>query len=301
MSTNYCIYHNADFDGVASAAIIHEYICKTMNESLELFGMNYGDEFPFWDKIDKDDVVYMVDFSLPFNDMVLLNDITTLIWIDHHVTSINDIKDSGIQFNGIQKSGIGACRMVLDYIHLNKRDEPPFDKLVPPYAIQLLSEYDVWIHDNPDTIPFQYGLKIVDNIMDPTTPTWTHLLKADKDDYYVNKVIESGENVVKYIDVYSKSYCDIAAYPMEWEDHKVICINCSTHGTGSNLFNSIWDQEKYDFMLGYVWSNKGYWTIGMYTDKEGVHVGNIAKKYGGGGHPGAAGFICKELPFNIGL
>jgi nanoRNase/pAp phosphatase (c-di-AMP/oligoRNAs hydrolase) len=39
----------------------------------------------------------------------------------------------------------------------------------------------------------------------------------------------------------------------------------------------------------------------MYTDKEGVHVGNIAKKYGGGGHPGAAGFICKELPFNIGL
>ena len=297
MGKNYCIYHNADFDGVASAAIIYNHICKTMRSSLELFGMNYGDEFPFWDKIDKDDVVYMVDFSLPFNDMILLNDITTLIWIDHHATAINDIKDSDIYFEGVQKSGIGACRLVWDYIHSFKRSEPPFDKLVPPYAIELLSEYDVWIKDNPDTVPFQYGLKIVDNIMNPTIPVWTHLLKADKDDYYIKKIIESGESVVKYIDVYSESYCDIAAYPMEWEGHKVICINCSTHGTGSNLFKSVWDEKKYDFMIGYVLSKNGSWNVGLYSDKEGIHVGNIAKKYGGGGHPGAAGFICDELPF----
>jgi len=44
----------------------------------------------------------------------------------------------------------------------------------------------------------------------------------------------------------------------------------------------------------FAYSKKGHWNIGMYTDKDGVHVGNIAKKYGGGGHAGAAGFQIKN-------
>ena len=33
--------------------------------------------------------------------------------------------------------------------------------------------------------------------------------------------------------------------------------------------------------------------------KEGVDLGTIAKARGGGGHPGAAGFHCDELPFDL--
>ena len=37
------------------------------------------------------------------------------------------------------------------------------------------------------------------------------------------------------------------------------------------------------------------WTVSLYSTS--VDVSEIAKKYGGGGHKGASGFHCKELPF----
>ena len=49
---------------------------------------------------------------------------------------------------------------------------------------------------------------------------------------------------------------------------------------------------------------KGKWTVSMYAERDicnirGFHLGEIAKEYGGGGHPGAAGFQCLELPFPL--
>ena len=37
-------------------------------------------------------------------------------------------------------------------------------------------------------------------------------------------------------------------------------------------------------------------TISLYSEV--VDVSEIAKKYGGGGHKGASGFHCKQLPFS---
>ena len=50
-----------------------------------------------------------------------------------------------------------------------------------------------------------------------------------------------------------------------------------------------------------VWSvqNDGRYRYELRTSTEGVHVGELAKKYGGGGHKQAAGFIVGqrlELP-----
>jgi len=33
------------------------------------------------------------------------------------------------------------------------------------------------------------------------------------------------------------------------------------------------------------------------ADFDGIFCREIAKKYGGGGHKGACGFVCKVLPF----
>ena len=39
------------------------------------------------------------------------------------------------------------------------------------------------------------------------------------------------------------------------------------------------------------------WTVSMYTGHQDVDVSEVCKKYGGGGHRGAAGFTCEEIPF----
>jgi len=50
-------------------------------------------------------------------------------------------------------------------------------------------------------------------------------------------------------------------------------------------------------MIGFV-RRMGQWTVTLYS-RDGINVGEIAKKYGGGGHANAAGFQCEKLPFAI--
>ena len=101
------LWHRADFDGVCSAAIAKKFV-----PDAELHGIDYGDEFP-WDKVrpGPDAVetepwasnrkvveshpgysiaefprrtVYLLDFSLPPEDMKKLAACCDLVWIDHH-------------------------------------------------------------------------------------------------------------------------------------------------------------------------------------------------------------------------
>ena len=51
-------------------------------------------------------------------------------------------------------------------------------------------------------------------------------------------------------------------------------------------------------MLSFIW-RKGQWTVSLYSTKSDIDVSIIAKNYGGGGHKGASGFQCKELPFKL--
>lgn len=41
-----------------------------------------------------------------------------------------------------------------------------------------------------------------------------------------------------------------------------------------------------------------YWRVSLYSTKPEVDCGAIAKLLGGGGHRGAAGFICEKLPWD---
>ena len=39
------------------------------------------------------------------------------------------------------------------------------------------------------------------------------------------------------------------------------------------------------------------WKVSLYSTKPEIDCGAIAKTYGGGGHVGAAGFVCNRLPW----
>lgn len=60
---------------------------------------------------------------------------------------------------------------------------------------------------------------------------------------------------------------------------------------GSDNFTSV-DQDKYDMFIGFSFNGKR-WTYGLRSTK--VNCSEIAMKYGGGGHPGAAGFSSDDL------
>ena len=90
-----CFYHESDFDGQCSAAIVRYAFpdCQPMP-------ITHGDSFPF-DAIQTGETIYMVDFCLPIDLMVRLSQLSEFIWIDHHKSAIEAAEEIGF--------GQGAC------------------------------------------------------------------------------------------------------------------------------------------------------------------------------------------------
>jgi nanoRNase/pAp phosphatase (c-di-AMP/oligoRNAs hydrolase) len=62
----------------------------------------------------------------------------------------------------------------------------------------------------------------------------------------------------------------------------------------SETCRSIYNPDKHDIMIGFILiGNK--WSVSLRSAKEEVDVSLIAKRKGGGGHKGAAGFEVKTF------
>jgi hypothetical protein len=121
---------------------------------------------------------------------------------------------------------------------------------------------------------------------------WEELFDIER----VQQITEEGGLILKYQQTENEKYIKASSFETELDGLKCIAVNKML--TNSMLFTSIWDPEKYDAMLAFGWRN-GQWTVSLYSDKPDIDVSGIAKNRGGGGHKGASGFQCKELPFGL--
>lgn len=277
-----CFYHNADMDGICSGAIFHH----KYEDDIELIGIDYGDDFP-WDTIQKDEKVYMVDVSLDAADMKRLKDLADFVWIDHHKSAIDEMKSEGLTFTGIQKVGQAGCELAWWFLYPNKDI---------PHAVRLLGRYDVWDwQDKEGCLEFQYGARSL--LTTPTNHYWSFLLDNTLAGYQlIDQLIENGRAILGYIEQYNKKYCNKTAFETQIAGHKAIAVNCDL--TNSQMFDSVWDEGKYDIMLTFVRRPK-HWKCSMYTTKDDIDCSVVARSFGGGGHQKAAGFICDSLPFQF--
>uniref|UniRef100_A0A6H1Z9U9 Putative DHH family protein n=1 Tax=viral metagenome TaxID=1070528 RepID=A0A6H1Z9U9_9ZZZZ len=287
---NYCFYHSADFDGVLSGFLVKHFISDA-----ELIGINYGDEFPY-DKITKEDTVYMVDFSLqPIDGMIrLLESCKRLVWIDHHISALKAFQEYPNELpkimEGKRDNNFSGCELVWQY----------FSKEPMPEAVRLLGRYDIW-DDSEDwyrILCFQYGLRMID-------------LRADDVKWYayipfnevsklnvtknIEDIIHDGQVCLTFIQSDNKKY--LFAYGYEITFDGLNAIVCNKGMSNSKLFDSVWDATKYDIMITYckLKNHPTKWTVSLYSTKSDVDCSIIAKERGGGGHKGASGFQTDDI------
>lgn len=279
-----CFYHSADLDGHCSGAIV-----KYMQPDCEMIGINYGQEFP-WGRIKKDETIFMVDFTLqPFEQMETLAVMNTLIWIDHHKTEIDEALKRGFSTPGIQRVGIGACALVWEWLQ-----GPIGDPM--PEAVRLLAEYDVWNHGDIQTLPFQYGFRMFKDTRPDNQGLWETFFRTNG--AAVDSVVKTGKTILDYEQSQNEKFC--RAYSFDTELNGLKAIACNRGFTNSKLFDSVWDENQYDLMVTFVRLKPPAhkWTVSLYSTKPEVDCGVIARQFGGGGHQGAGGFQCEQLPFN---
>lgn len=274
------VYHNKDLDGFTSGAII-----KLKYPDAKMVGYDYG--MPFEMDITGEPMI-MADVSLPMKTMLKIAQLTNwqFTWIDHHISAINDYKEfvgEGETFcKAILENGIAACEGTWKYLH------PDIEM---PLAVKLLGEYDTWRnadkkHWDEEVLPFQFGMRLYCNSVE-TFPT-DILVDENK----VLRIINEGKLVLKYQSQVNELQCKKAAFEMEFEGLRAICLNGG--GFNSDVFKSVYDENKHDIMMPFQFDGKK-WTISLYTTKDEVDCSILAKSKGGGGHKKAAGFQVENI------
>jgi len=300
-----CVYHSIDLDGWMSAAIVKKWFNEEnngfntvpQNNNIDFIGFNYGQTIP---NLSEFDSVIMCDISFPKEEMAKFyhNIDREFIWIDHHISAINDNND--LVYKGIRDTKFAACELTWKYFFTN---EPM------PELVRLLGRYDSFGHkgtsEEQTVLEFQYGSRsLIQNYED----AFEYLNKSISTEGIKNaledKIHEMGIGIYQFLRVEAKqSYKNgfeiffnetipLESYKDNPVKRKFICIN-------KERFNPInfgidYHAEGYDGAACFHYA-KGKWNFSLYNDNGLVDCSVICKSLGGGGHKGAAGFVTDDI------
>lgn len=290
-----CFYHN-DADGKCSAYWVRFFLGNII--PIEFISMDYLKSFPIQD-IKEDEEVYIVDYSIPSTVMESLLSITkNVTWIDHHKTAINRyITDTvgpnllNTQIRGIRDTRFAACMLTYCYFrHMTCRGTGSISKFEPwmiedaPLFTKLISDWDTWTLAYGDrTRCFLAAFNAGD--FDPDGKDW-----GKSPSLPTETMIRNGKAMLEFRDGWAKDYLDLG---FETIFHGYKCFALNLGHCSSEYFKSL-QAGKYDIYIAFVFNGIQY-SVSLYSTV--VDVSRLALGYGGGGHTGAAGFVCEHLPF----
>jgi oligoribonuclease NrnB/cAMP/cGMP phosphodiesterase (DHH superfamily) len=294
------VIHHNDLDGICAAAIVKKFYDMMENPRRKMpkivfYETNYNRPSPIKD-MTRGDLVWIVDFSYPPGEMENISRAIELCdgdrrvteqitWIDHHQTAAAYGYDHLPGLRDFTDKGPSGCELTWNYC---------FPTIETPEAVRLIGDYDSWRLQIPASKIFYEGAKI--ELLNPHAALWDTLLEDNEE---IAKIISDwGRKVTAYRDNYTamirKAYgyeAFIPDAPGTLDGYGAYAMNL--YGFGSGQFGDLF--EKYPVVIAYV-SDGHKFTVSLYSVA--IDVGKIAKAYyGGGGHTGAAGFICRELPF----
>lgn len=283
-----CIYHSRDLDGWTSGALV-----KLKYPDCKMIGYDYGEPFP-WNEIPIGEAVIMADVSLPMKNMsnLALQTSHRLVWIDHHISAINDFKaslDPCLQSTtAVLDNTISACEGTWNYLFPDKQ---------MPEAVKLLGEYDTWRNKDQDRwetkiLPFQFGMRTL--CQSPETFPY-YLLDNDIKD--IVEVTKYGNIILHYQRQVNEHQCKRAFESIITINNSKLSAIChNAGGFNSDMFKSVYNPEKHDIMVMFQYDGKTkLWVVSLYSTQPEIDCSILAKSMGGGGHKGAAGFQVKHL------
>ena len=298
------IFYHIDNDGKCAGFWVYQMVYPDQYRK-ECIPINYDVPFPF-EKINKNEKVYIVDYSILPEEMDRLFEITSNVtWIDHHKSAIERYKDYDKEIRGVRYDGVAGCMLTFCYLHFmtqaGEGDIIPFELNMVQYAplfTKLIADYDVWTFEYGDqTRGFEKGFSLYPH--EPTDQIWGDLFdqylfindKSEKDNL-TKKIAKEGHLLIKYRRAMMKSYCKANGFEAMLENsYKVYAVNMAMMSSDDFVIDNV---DDYDLLVGF--SCDGHqWRYSFRSAKEKIDCAKIAERYGGGGHVGAAGCNTKDF------
>lgn len=297
------IYHSRDLDGWASAAIIKRYFeCGVQPsvfrdivlDSMEFVPYDYGQPIPVSAPLEP---VVIVDVSLPIADMHELSKRANgnMVWIDHHVAAINEYKKWVEQYGEFcvavhNPEKIAACELTWNHF---------FPALKMPAMIELLGAYDCFRHkgtaESQKVLWFQYGVRAICNDMKSTEAMlarggWGETVRTES--ILIHNIMHHGQIIheaesARILQVYKES-----TFILWYDDLKIGAVNAERINPVN--YGIDYHNDGFDAYLNF-WYKNGKWYFSLYNDNDKVDCSEIAKRLGGGGHKGAAGWQTNDI------
>jgi len=275
-----CLYHT-DLDGFCSGAIV-----KNKFPKCRMFPINYNLEIPF-SELKKNEELWIVDFSFEKEgEWEKAFEITNNIyWIDHHISHLDS--PIGNQAGGIRDDSCSGAMLTWKYVN-GKNSEIP-------KIVKLVSDYDTFTFDYPETIYVEAALSSYN--IDPQYPKamllWHKLLYPD--DPKVGYLVDEGKIIIRYRRQNELFNFASVGFECQWEGYRCLVASTSRCSVLYDALKSKFKLDKYDILVTTKHDGK-LWTISLSSLNPEIDVSKIALNYGGGGHKGASGFQCRELP-----
>jgi oligoribonuclease NrnB/cAMP/cGMP phosphodiesterase (DHH superfamily) len=326
-------YHHTDMDGKSAGWLVAKYNMKQHLNPSNFHPYNYGDNIEVTEAdtlIMVDISVSETDYQ-KFHDAVMIAKKT--IWIDHHQTSLNSIERHSDWFDSVVKEDklihfvcTAGCGAMLTYIYFTypalayKYNEGLItfgtyethgglyyimasDELQKRYSIpcpewlKLVDDYDCWKQINGgDQDAFQLAFdsninSVVIKDSKSGLPIFNRAFWNKFDGEYIAfDMVKKGKTIDTYLKM--RYYRELnSAFTITINGEEVLCMN---NRGNSKVFGK--DIKKYAAVILFNF-NGTKWYYSIYSDN---HYGafdcsSIAETFGGGGHPGAAGFTLNEL------
>lgn len=263
MSKALIIYHGNCYDGFTAAWIAEEAMILE-NVRVELFPARYGDPPPDVEGRD----VTVLDFSYPREVMLEMHaKASHLQVLDHHKTAEADC--AGLDFCKFDMDRSG-CRMAWDHYFGGP----------PPEWVAHIEDRDLWrfaLDGTRDVHAYVASLPM-------TTEAWDSLSKTP-----IADVKAGGRAIAGYID----TYCEKAAqesYLVDWGADRPVAVVNVPYQNASEMASRLLDKSPdAAFCAGWFMRADGRIQFSLRSRGD-FDVSSVAKRFGGGGHAGAAGF-----------
>ncbi len=231
--------------------------------------------------------LYILDYSYKMDqleDLVRKN--KSVVVIDHHKTAEDTVKAFPGNVFDLEHSGA-----VLAWEYFHPQDEVP--KL-----LLYIEDQDLWRMSLPNHREF--GAALGEYTQD--FATWDQLAKNLEDKAHLDVFLNHGSIISNYENRYVNNLLTFRER-VTCEGYEVYAVNCARiyRSVVGNRLAALNAREGRDPFGIVYYRYDGMWHCSL-RSLDGFDVSSIAKKYGGGGHPGASSLRVEkfeDLPFTF--
>lgn len=260
-----CLYHKNCLDGIAAAWVAW----KFYDGEIDLQAIQYGDPIPIYGGRR----IYVLDFSFNAEMLMTIDQQCDLVLLDHHDTAFREFqKLYAYTFRGHVNVDMEYSGAMLAWRYF-------FPDVEPPIEIQIVQDRDLWRFKIPYTREW-------------TMAAFSYPFDVTIFDSLVTRGVDGVCNEGRVLERKQKHDVDKIAKNvrmMKIDGHEIPVINANVFfvsDLGHKLSESQLAAVVYtDGIDGRVFS--------LRSREDGMKVNELAERFGGGGHPGAAGFKIK--------